>query len=56
MEHSQGTLKELLNFNLTNNKSMADKTDVLKNIYILIGLDLDQLGEHSQRQKQKTRQ
>ena len=30
MEHSQGTLKELLNFNLTNSNSMADKTDVLK--------------------------
>ena len=34
MEHSQGTLKELLTFNLTNNNSMADKTDVLKNIYV----------------------
>ena len=33
MEHSLGTLKELLNFNLTNNTSMADKTDVLKKIY-----------------------
>ena len=33
MEHSLGTLKELLNFNLTNNNSMADKTDVPKKNY-----------------------
>ena len=33
MEPSLGTLKELLNFNLTNSNSMADKNDVLKKIY-----------------------